>query len=54
MLTIDVIRGLKVGLEYVDLDDDDRETFGFDHTMMIVLDLAFVRFTLFNGQVETE
>jgi len=49
---IDFIRGVKLGLEYVDLDDSDRAQFDNDATMMIVLDLFVARFVFFTGHAE--
>lgn len=46
---VDYIRGIKLGLEYVDLDDNDREQFDTDATLMIVLDVLVFRFVFFTG-----
>ena len=54
MLTFDFIRGVKVGLEYVELDEDDREAFGLPYSFMIVLDLGLIRFTLFSSPIDDD
>lgn len=48
------IYGFKLGLEYCDLDDDDRENMGLDSSLLIMLDLGVVRLSFFTGTVSAE
>lgn len=50
-LSISFIRGLSLGLEYVDLDEDDQAEMATDGNMMIILSLLFVRLVYINGGV---
>lgn len=49
VISIGLITGLKVGLEYTELDEEDNEYMGDHHTMLISIDLAFVRIMLWTG-----
>lgn len=40
-ITYDFIRGLALGLEYVNLDEEDQEETG--GTIMVIVSLAFLR-----------
>jgi len=50
MFNIGFIRGIKFGIEYVDLDENDLEAFELDEdkSLMILIDLAFFRFLIFS------
>lgn len=50
-LSFSFIRGLSLGLEYVDLDEDDQAEMATDGNMMIILSLGILRFVYINGGV---
>lgn len=48
--SLSFVRGFTVGLEYVDLDEDDNSYMGLtDASFMAYLSLGFIRFTYING-----
>lgn len=49
-----LIKGFNVGLEYVDLDEDDGKYLESDANLMIVLSLGIVRIVYINGTQEEE
>ena len=53
-LSMAFVKGLALGLEYVDLDEDDQEQLGNDGNMMIILSLGFIRFVYLNGSDQEE
>lgn len=54
IITMGFIKGLKIGLEYVELDDEDREAWDLESTLLTTIDLGLIRFTIFSGEVEQE
>ncbi len=54
VISIGLISGLKIGLEYTELDEEDNEYMEDNHTMLISLDLVFVRVMLWTGRRDSE
>lgn len=50
-ISVSFIKGLSIGLEYVNLDEEDGEYLDSDADMMIILSLGFLRFVYINGSV---
>ena len=53
-LSFSFIRGLSLGIEYVDLDEDDQEAMATDGNLMVILSLGFIRLVYLNGGVADE
>ena len=54
-LSLAFIKGFGLGLEYVNLDEDDASFMGLETgNLMIILSLGFVRFTYINGYAADE
>lgn len=51
MITINFIKGLALGVEYVDLDEDDRESMGVEYSLLTSLHLGFIRILFWSGYV---
>lgn len=50
-LSFSFVKGLSLGLEYVDLDEDDQASLETEGNMMVILSLGFVRLIYINGGV---
>lgn len=50
-ITFSFVRGLSLGLEYVDLDEDDQAQLETDGNIMVILSLGFLRIIYMNGGV---
>lgn len=51
-ISIAFIKGLSLGLEYCDLDEDDQAQMATDANLMIIFSLGFLRIVYLNGGVE--
>lgn len=47
-ISMGLVKGFGVGLEYIELDEDDSTFMGVEADFMAILTLGFVRFTYVN------
>lgn len=50
-ISFSFVKGLSLGLEYVDLDEDDQAQLETDGNIMVILSLGFLRVIYMNGGV---